>query len=173
MSRITTLISLSSLARMAVAMNHFNFMLRQRSQKNVRKRPISCIEYLEFVKANILAAAVPLSCAFLHPITRHAHPTRLQSTSNEIKTLLPTTSGQLYTREEIVKKSRFIGLATPCSTWEEAQLHLERVRKEHPKSRHVCFGFVSGGSEHGVGTERCSDDGEPTGTAVRSGLFIA
>jgi len=45
------------------------------------------------------------------------------------------------------------------------------VRKDHPKSRHVCFGFVSssgsGGddSNEGSGTERCSDDGEPTGTA--------
>lgn len=46
-------------------------------------------------------------------------------------------------------------------------MYLDLVRKDHPKSRHVCFGFVSGGgSEGGVGTERCSDDGEPTGTAV-------
>ena len=98
--------------------------------------------------------------------------TRLQSSSSssEIKTLLPPTPpNQFYIEEEVIKKSRFIGITTPCSTWEEAQLHLEQVRRDHPKSRHVCFGFVSGGSgseNNSVGTERCSDDGEPTGTAV-------
>lgn len=103
--------------------------------------------------------------------TSHSRQTsRLNSstTSKEpLKTLLPN-SNELYSEEEIVKKSRFIGLATHCTSWEEAQVYLEQVRKEHPKSRHVCFGFVSGGidvGEGGVGTERCSDDGEPTGTA--------
>ena len=96
----------------------------------------------------------------------HQHATRAQSrqlSTSEIKTLLPPEQ-QFYTEEEVIKKSRFIGIATPCSSWEEAQSHLEHVRKDHPKSRHVCFGFVSG--MQGVGTERCSDDGEPTGTAV-------
>jgi putative IMPACT (imprinted ancient) family translation regulator len=36
------------------------------------------------------------------------------------------------------------------------------LRSEHPKARHVCFGFVAGVNPV---QERCSDDGEPTGTA--------
>jgi len=104
--------------------------------------------------------------AFLHH-QQQACRTRLHSSPCEIKTLLPPQeANQFYVEEEIIKKSRFIGIATPCSTWDEAQVYLEQVRKEHPKSRHVCFGFVSGGSENCVGTERASDDGEPTGTAV-------
>ena len=97
----------------------------------------------------------------------HLHPTtqckRITTHVAQIKTLQPP-SNQFYIEEEIIKKSRFIGLSTPCNSWEEAQVHLEQVRKDHPKARHVCFAFVSG--LEGVGTERCSDDGEPTGTAV-------
>ena len=51
----------------------------------------------------------------------------------------------------------------PSSTnWDDARSILETVRSEHPKSRHVAYGFVSSA---GAGTERASDDGEPTGTA--------
>ena len=104
--------------------------------------------------------------------TLHSRQTsRLNSSTTTgkepLKTLLPNNN-ELYSEEDIVKKSRFIGLATHCTSWEEAQVYLEQVRKEHPKSRHVCFGVGSGGidvGEGGVGTERCSDDGEPTGTA--------
>jgi hypothetical protein len=54
--------------------------------------------------------------------------------------------------------TRFVGYATHC-TWEEAQTILDSVKTDHPKSRHVCFGYMSGD------TERSSDDGEPSGTA--------
>jgi putative IMPACT (imprinted ancient) family translation regulator len=61
------------------------------------------------------------------------------------------------------KKSRFIGIAAaPCSSWNEAQLHSEQLRKDHPKLR-LCFGFVS---ENCVQTEMCLENGEPTGTSV-------
>jgi uncharacterized YigZ family protein len=106
------------------------------------------------------------------------------STTAPLKTLAPITqsseSDGFYEVEEIVKKSRFIGIAAPASSWDDAKLILEQVRKDHPKSRHVCFGFISSstasapsadeGLSHDdsltvVGTERASDDGEPTGTA--------
>ena len=69
---------------------------------------------------------------------------------------------QYYEAEEIVKKSRFIGIAKHCTSWNDAQEFIQSIRGEHPKSRHVCFGFVCGTNPV---TERCSDDGEPTGTA--------
>ena len=106
------------------------------------------------------------STFILHRRTGRMHQTRLSMSTSEIKTLIPPQSNQFYIQEEEVKKSRFIGIAAPCSSWDEARIHLEQVRKDHPKSRHVCFGFVSGGCENSVVTERCSDDGEPTGTAV-------
>jgi uncharacterized YigZ family protein len=78
--------------------------------------------------------------------------------------LLKTLEGtDLYAAEEVVKKSRFVGYAARCSSWDEARVVLESVRHDHPKSRHVCFGYVS---SPGIGsTERSSDDGEPAGTA--------
>jgi len=103
------------------------------------------------------------------------------STSAPLKTLAPiaqqSDSDSFYQIEEIVKKSRFIGIATPATSWDDAKIILEQVRKDHPKSRHVCFGFISSSTASApsaddenqddtvVGTERASDDGEPTGTA--------
>ena len=101
-------------------------------------------------------------------ITSSSSTSRLYS-SDPLKTL---AGNDIYAAEEVIKKSRFIGFASHCTSWGDTQSILETIRKEHPKSRHVCFGFVSSSSGSdsegggvGVGTERCSDDGEPTGTA--------
>jgi uncharacterized YigZ family protein len=67
-----------------------------------------------------------------------------------------------HSSELIVKKSQFLGYAKHAETWKEAQQYLEEVRLEHPKARHICFGFVAGINPL---IERCSDGGEPTGTA--------
>jgi len=61
-----------------------------------------------------------------------------------------------------VKKSRFLGYAQNVENWDEAKNYIEEVRREHPKARHWCFGFRCGNNPV---QERCSDDGEPTGTA--------
>lgn len=67
-----------------------------------------------------------------------------------------------HVSEMEVKKSRFIGYAQNVDSWKQAQEFIYWVRTEHPKSRHACFGFVAGVNPV---QERCSDDGEPTGTA--------
>jgi uncharacterized YigZ family protein len=67
-----------------------------------------------------------------------------------------------YTSEMEVKKSRFIGYVSHVNSWSEAQLRIDAIKKEHPKARHWCYAFCAG--VHPV-NERCSDDGEPTGTA--------
>jgi len=73
-----------------------------------------------------------------------------------------TLAPGLHEAEMEVKKSRFIGYARHAETWKEAQDFLDDVRTLHPKSRHIAFGFVAGCNPV---QERCSDDGEPTGTA--------
>ncbi|KAL9187524.1 hypothetical protein ACHAXT_001627 [Thalassiosira profunda] len=114
----------------------------------------------------IRAAFAAGGVAICNPSTHQARTStsRLHSTSEPLKTL---EGSDIYAAEEVIKKSRFIGLAAHCTNWDDAQSILESVRKDHPKSRHACFGFVSsaGAGGEGVGTERCSDDGEPTGTA--------
>jgi Uncharacterized protein family UPF0029 len=80
--------------------------------------------------------------------------------SSNSKTLV--ASGY-FSSELLVKKSRFIGYAKHAKTWDEAQSFIQEVKvQHHPKARHVCFGFRGGTNPV---TERCSDDGEPTGTA--------
>lgn len=68
----------------------------------------------------------------------------------------------IFESEQTIKKSRFIGIAKQCSSWEDAKFLIDSINAEHPKARHVCFGFVAGSNPV---QERCSDDGEPTGTA--------
>uniref|UniRef100_A0A7S1BDL5 Impact N-terminal domain-containing protein n=1 Tax=Corethron hystrix TaxID=216773 RepID=A0A7S1BDL5_9STRA len=71
----------------------------------------------------------------------------------------------VYEAELIVKKSQFIGYASHCSSWPDAQRFLSNIKSLHPKARHLCYGFIGGGGGVSTMTERCSDDGEPTGTA--------
>lgn len=62
--------------------------------------------------------------------------------------------------EIVIKKSRFLGLASRVGSDEEAQRVLEQRRKQHYDARHHCFAYVLENGEM-----RYSDDGEPQGTA--------
>lgn len=72
--------------------------------------------------------------------------------------------------DEIVeKKSRFIANVFSVSTEEEAMKIIEETKKKYWDARHNCYAFVIG--ERGEIT-RCSDDGEPAGTAGRPILEV-
>lgn len=58
--------------------------------------------------------------------------------------------------------SRFIGYAVPITIEEQVQQELEKIKQEHPKSRHICYAFRIGAEEP---LERANDDGEPSGSA--------
>ncbi len=64
--------------------------------------------------------------------------------------------------ETVIKKSRFIGQLYPVSGMDEAQATVASVKKKYWDARHSCSAVVIG--ERGEYT-RCSDDGEPQGTA--------
>lgn len=64
--------------------------------------------------------------------------------------------------EYIVQKSRFLGLAAPVASAEEALRLLDDIKKEHRDANHHCFAYVIGQNK---GVMRYSDDGEPSGTA--------
>lgn len=71
--------------------------------------------------------------------------------------------------ELVEKKSRFIVSVIPATTTEQAYEELEKLRKKYYDARHNCFAYVIGddGSEL-----RCSDDGEPSGTAGKPMLEV-
>lgn len=72
--------------------------------------------------------------------------------------------------DEIVeKKSRFIAQVFPVKTEEEVTQILEATRKKYWDARHNCYAFVLGADG---GISRCSDDGEPSGTAGRPILEV-
>ncbi|MCM1102136.1 MAG: YigZ family protein [Clostridium sp.] len=71
--------------------------------------------------------------------------------------------------EIVEKKSRFIATVAPCATEEEALRFIEGVKKKYWDARHNCSAFVIGGRGE---TTRCSDDGEPSGTAGRPILEV-
>ena len=61
----------------------------------------------------------------------------------------------------IEKKSRFIGYVCPVKTQEEAQAFINKIKSKHWDATHNCSAFVL--RENNI--QRCSDDGEPSGTA--------
>ncbi len=64
--------------------------------------------------------------------------------------------------ESIVRKSRFICNIHPADSIEKAQYFLDTVRKQYRDANHNVWAWRVG---HPVPEERCSDDGEPSGTA--------
>lgn len=61
-----------------------------------------------------------------------------------------------------IKRSRFIGRLRPASCREDALGAVAALRRRYPDARHHAWAFRLGPSGDDV---RCSDDGEPTGTA--------
>ena len=67
------------------------------------------------------------------------------------------------------KKSRFIATVIPVNEEEKALEFIEAMKKKYWDATHNCSAYVIG--ERGE-TKRCSDDGEPSGTAGRPMLDV-
>lgn len=65
--------------------------------------------------------------------------------------------------ELIIKKSRFIAVLTPITKLQDIDRELYDARQKYPKANHYCHAFIL--RQDGSTLERCSDDGEPGGTA--------
>lgn len=64
--------------------------------------------------------------------------------------------------EIIISKSRFISHCARVETEEQAQIFIERIKKEHRSANHNCSAYIIG--EHDQ-IQKANDDGEPSGTA--------
>lgn len=71
--------------------------------------------------------------------------------------------------EIVEKKSRFIANVKPVQSEEEALKFIAAMKKKYWDARHNCYAFVAG-EQHQL--QRCSDDGEPQGTAGRPILDV-
>lgn len=71
--------------------------------------------------------------------------------------------------EIVEKKSRFIATVVPAETEEEALAFIESMRKKYWNATHNCFAYVIGERQEIL---RCSDDGEPSGTAGKPMLDV-
>ena len=71
--------------------------------------------------------------------------------------------------EMVEKKSRFIATVRPVSTEEEALAFIEEMKKKYWDARHNCYVYSVGKNREYT---RCSDDGEPSGTAGRPMLDV-
>lgn len=67
------------------------------------------------------------------------------------------------------KKSRFIATVRPVESEEEAVSFINKTKKKYWDARHNCSAFVIGKRQE---LTRCSDDGEPAGTAGRPMLDV-
>ena len=67
------------------------------------------------------------------------------------------------------KKSRFIANIAPVSSEAEAVSFIESIRKKYYDARHHCTAFIIGRNKE---VTRCSDDGEPSGTAGKPILEV-
>ncbi len=82
----------------------------------------------------------------------------------EYRVLLEGGEGEI-----VEKKSRFIATIRRVETEEEAQAFIDEMKKKYWDARHNCSAFVIGSRGE---LTRCSDDGEPSGTAGRPMLEV-
>lgn len=62
------------------------------------------------------------------------------------------------------KSSKFFSYAFSVNSTEEVEVQLKALKKEHLKSRHICYAYIIGVDKNNF---RANDDGEPSGTAGR------
>lgn len=70
--------------------------------------------------------------------------------------------------EVVRKRSRFIGIAAPAESGDEAEAFLNGVRRRFPDATHHCYAY----RVQRAAIVRLSDDGEPQGTAGRPILEV-
>lgn len=73
------------------------------------------------------------------------------------------------TGELVEKKSRFIANVRKIENEHEAMDFIAEIKKRYWDARHNCYAFVAGENHQ---LTRCSDDGEPAGTAGRPILDV-
>ena len=69
----------------------------------------------------------------------------------------------------VEKKSKFIATVCEVKSQEEAEACLQQLRKKYYDARHNCFAYQIGEKNE---IQRCSDDGEPQGTAGKPILEV-
>ena len=69
---------------------------------------------------------------------------------------------EFKTNEIIINKSRFIAYLYELENVEVVKDIISGLKKEHKKANHVCYAYVY---NKDMVSEKCSDDGEPGGTA--------
>ena len=67
-----------------------------------------------------------------------------------------------------IKKSKFLGYKYDITSTDEVDKILSALKKDHKKARHIAWAYIIV-SPH---LEKCSDDGEPSGTAGRPILNV-
>jgi uncharacterized YigZ family protein len=80
-----------------------------------------------------------------------------------------TTVRQYGRNEIVIKKSRFIGHASPAETEEEAAAFIEEIKKKHRDATHNCSAYLIGERDE---FQKALDDGEPSGTAGKPILEV-
>ena len=78
------------------------------------------------------------------------------------------TLDQVTIREQVIDKSRFIGISVPITTLEQIEQALQKIREDYPNARHYVYAYRL----HAGSIEKASDDGEPQGTGGRPVLDI-
>ncbi len=64
--------------------------------------------------------------------------------------------------ELIINKSKFIAYKFTLNSLEEVKSILTNLKNEHKKATHICYAYIY---NRDIVSEKCSDDGEPGGTA--------
>ena len=71
--------------------------------------------------------------------------------------------------ERVEKKSRFIANVFPVENQQQAEEKIAEISKKYWDARHNCYAFVIGKNSENT---RCSDNGEPSGTAGKPILEV-
>lgn len=74
---------------------------------------------------------------------------------------LSLTKNKIFNSEIEINKSRFLGFAKYVESVEQAKSFIQELKKQYHDARHVVYAYVV------EGTQKSTDDGEPTGTAGR------
>jgi len=70
-----------------------------------------------------------------------------------------------------IKRSRFIATIEHCPDTDRAYQIIDRAKARHPDARHHCWAFIAC-APFSANAIRCSDDGEPSGTAGKPILNV-